>query len=42
MKRMHKEARSWQENFLRHPEGEFWAEQNASITQPNGDWRMED
>lgn len=29
MKQTHKEPRSWQENFLRHPEGEsgaaFWA-----------------
>lgn len=44
MKLIHKEPRIWQEDFLRHPEGEsgvaFWVEQHASITQLNGEWRL--
>lgn len=44
MKLIHKELRSWQEDFLRHPEGEsgiaFCVEQHASVTQLNGEWRV--
>jgi len=43
-KLIHKELGSWQEDFLRHPEGEsgvpFWVKPHASIILLNGEWRV--